>query len=263
MKRVYKLIMGAVLVLAVVGCASQDEAPPTDEDVAAKEAMPVEPAEQEAAEPDALDEPGIAAFETADGTIFETNTIVELPTGGPPSGRLVPVSSSDEATLYVTRDGSLPSADNNWGGPIDPEDPPEISRPLEGVASYRVVAEIDGRLSEAFTLTVDWQHEESPDMVEPTFFVGGREVSGSVSIPVSDQTDPDAQLHISCRYASAMLYITRDGSEPSVDNNWEAGRCDGTYLWSPEPTAADYRVVAVWQGVQSPVASLRVEWVEQ
>src|SRR6056297_8233 len=155
MKRVYKLILGAVLVLAVVGCASQEEAPQTDDEVSAGDAVTEQtlPSEQEtseaeAPEPDALDEPGIAAFETADGTTFESNTIVELPTGGPPSGRLVPVSSNDEATLYVTRDGSLPSPDNNWSGPIDPENPPEISRPLEGVASYRVVAEIDGRLSE-------------------------------------------------------------------------------------------------------------------
>ena len=108
-----------------------------------------------------------------------------------------------------------------------------------------------------------WEHEESPDLARPDLPRRGREVSGSVTIPVSDGTDPAARLEISCGYAAAMLYITRDGSEPSVDNYWESQRCEGTYLWSPEPTAAEYRVLAVWQGVQSPVASLSVEWVEE
>ena len=53
-----------------------------------------------------LDEPGIAYFEAADGTTFESETVVTLPTGGSPEGRLLPASTSDEVTLYVTRDGA-------------------------------------------------------------------------------------------------------------------------------------------------------------
>jgi hypothetical protein len=261
MKAVMRLFTGLVVLVWLVGCASQEEAP-----------QDAEPAEEETAEAaeqttgaqttESADE-GIAFFEAADGTRFETESIVTLPTGGPPSGRLLPSSSNPEVTLYVTRDGSVPSAENNWGGAIDPENPAPISRPLEGVASYRVVAELDGSYSEPFTLTVRWRHEESPDLARPVFRVDGREVSGSVTIPVSDGSDPASRLQIECRYDAATLYINRDGTDPTVDDAWESQLCDGTYLWAPEPTAAEYRVIAMWQGVASPVASLSVEWVEE
>jgi hypothetical protein len=242
------------------GCATQEEAPEAPETPVVEEASP----EEQPAEPEskALAEPDIASFRTADGRTFENESVVTLPTGGPSSGRLLPASSSGEVTLYVTRDGSVPSADNNWGGPIDPADPPPISRPLEGVASYRVVAALADEYSEPFTLTVIWEHEEDPEVEQPAFLVDGEPVSGSVSIPVSTGDDPAARLRIACGYAAATLYITRDGSQPSPDNYWKSQRCQGTYLWSPEPTAAEYRVIAVWQGAQSPVASLSVEWVE-
>lgn len=269
MNRVWRIIIGLTVVFVIAACATQEEAPQEAEaqDQALEEAQP-EPAEsvQEADAQDEaapLDEPGIAAFRSADGTTFRSETIVTLPTGGPPEGQLLPTSTSDEVTLYVTRDGSVPSAENNWGGPIDPESPPPISRPLEGVASYRVVAELDGEYSEPFTLTVNWEHESSPDLQAPTFLVDGSVVSGSVTIPVSRGDDPQSRLQISCEYEASTLYITRDGSEPSADNYWETQTCQGTYLWSPEPTAAEYRVVAVWQGTRSPVASLSVEWVDE
>ncbi|MFP4113126.1 MAG: hypothetical protein ACOC2Y_04790 [Spirochaetota bacterium] len=256
MKAVARVFAGLALIALVAGCATQEDAPEATE---AEETSEAQPAQEAPAE---LAQPGIAEFVAADGTTFESETIVTLPTGGPPAGRLVPTSSRDDVTLYVTRDGSVPSADNNWEGPIDPADPPAISRPLEGVASYRVIAAQDDQYSDPFTLTVIWEHQEDPDLARPTFVVAGREVSGSVSIPVSNNDDPAAQLRISCDYAAADLYITRDGSEPSVDNYWKTQKCEGTYLWSPEPTTAEYRVVAVWQGVRSPVASLSVEWVE-
>lgn len=269
MKSVFRVIAGLIVVLIVAGCATQEEAPQDDEvqEQAEQQAEPAEPEAEEQAdaedEPGPLDEPGIAALRAADGTTFESETVVTLPTGGSLEGRLLPTSTSDEVTLYVTRDGGVPSAENNWGGPIDPENPPPISRPLEGVASYRVVAELDGEYSEPFTLTVIWEHESSPELQAPSFLVGGEAVSGSVTIPVSQGDDPAERLEISCEYAASTLYITRDGSEPSADNYWHSQTCQGTYLWSPEPTAAEYRVLAVWQGVQSPVASLSVEWVEE
>ena len=78
----------------------------------------------------------------------------------------------------------------------------------------------------------------------------------------SDGNEPSARLEISCSYSAATVYITRDGSDPSVDNSWRSQLCGGTYIWSPGPTGAEYRVIAVWQGEQSPVASVTVEWVE-
>lgn len=264
MKAVLRVIVGLGVLLWLTGCASQEEAPQaaSEEETAAAEqpAETTEPAADEPAGP--LAEPEVAYFEAADGTTFSSGETVTLPTGGPPAGQLLPMSANPDVTLYVTRDRSVPSAENNWGGPIDPETSRPITRLLEGVALYQVVAELEGRSSDPFTLAVEWRHEESPELAQPTFLVDGREVSGSVEIPVSDGTDPTARLEITCGYAAAMLYVNRDGTEPTVDDHWRSQRCEGTYLWSPEPTAAEYRVIAIWQGVESPVASLAVEWVE-
>lgn len=262
MKAAVRILAGVIAIAWLVGCATQEEASrdTTPETGASTEQAGSQPADEAA--PASLTGTRIAYFETADGTVFESESIVTLPTGGPPSGRLLPASSNPDVVLYLTRDGSVPSAENNWGGPIEPDAPRPISRPLEGVASYRVVAELDGVSSEPFTLTVQWQHEESPELDRPVFTVDGREVAGSVEIPISAGDDPAKRLQISCGYDAAMLYISRDGTEPSVDDNWRSQQCAGTYLWSPEPTAAEYRVIAIWQGAQSPVASLSVEWVE-
>mgnify|MGYP006294362315 FL=1 len=263
MKAVLRGIVGLSVIVWLAGCASQEEAPqeaPEEEAAAEQPAETTEPAVDEPAPP--LEAPDAAYFEAADGTTFASGETVTLPTGGPPAGRLLAMSANPDVTLYVTRDRSVPSADNNWGGPIDPESPRPITRLLEGVALYQVVAEMDGDYSDPFTLAVQWRHEDTPELAAPTFLVDGREVSGSVEIPVSDGDDPAARLEIACGYSAAMLYINRDGTEPTVDDTWESQRCEGTYLWSPEPTAAEYRVIAVWQGVESPVASLSVEWVE-
>ncbi len=243
----------ALIIALIAGCATQD-ATVVDPEHASNERAARDPAT-------ILERAGVV-FHGGDGTEFRPDTIVTLPTGGPPRGRLIPMSTLHEVTLYVTRDGSVPSAANNWGGPIDPRDPRAISRPLEGVASYRVVAELDGAYGEPFTLTVIWQHETEPVVERPVFLVDGVQVTGQVDIPVSAGDDPSARLVIACGYTSATLYVTRDGSEPSVDNHWRSQPCEGTYLWSPESTLADYRVVAVWNGVRSPAAALEVEWVE-
>ncbi len=256
MRTMSRVMVGALVVWLVAGCATQEEAPPeVDQDEMVDREEIVAPRTD-------LSETGIAAFRTAAGTEFRTETIVTLPTGGPPSGRLVPASSRSDVTLYVTRDGSVPSAANNWDGPIDPLEPRAISRPLEGVASYRIVAELDAEYSPPFTLTVIWEHEEDPQVDGPVFSVNGQEVSGSVSIPVSDGANPAARLAVACTYVSSMLYITRDGTDPSVDNFWRSQPCDGTYIWSPEPTAAEYRALSVWRGVGGPIVSLDVEWAD-
>lgn len=253
MKSVLRVIVALIALSWLAGCAS---APENAETPVVEETA----AETTPAMTDALSQPGIATFKAADGTTFTSETIVTLPTGGPPAGRLLPAGSNPDVTLYVTRDGSVPSADNNWGGAIDPANPRPISRALEGVASYRVVAELDGATSDPFTLTVKWKNEESPDVKAPVFSANGRTLSGSVTIPVSDGSEPAGRLVITCDYAAATLFITRDGSDPTVDNFWKSQVADGTYLFSPEPTAAEYRVIALWQGVTSPVASLNVEW---
>lgn len=252
-----------VLILIFAGCASQEPVETEMEESA--------PAETEAEvvetpvvveEPSVLDEAGIAGFELFDGSTVADMATISLATGGGSAGRLIPVSTDDSVTLYVTRDGSVPTSSNNWGGPVDPANPPVISRQLEGSGVYKVVAELDGDYSHVFTIYVSWSHEESPSLGAPIFMVDGREVSGSVEIPVSDGSDAQRRLYISSNYTAATLFITRDGTDPTPGSFWKSQIADGTYVFSPEPTAAAYRAIAVWQGVQSDVAALDVTWIE-
>lgn len=233
------LLFGVVVLL--VACASQEPAPETEATAEEQSGSGVR-------------------FVTGDGAELTNGQTVRLATGGGPGGRLIPQADDPDATLYVTRDGSVPSEQNNWSGPIDPEDPPLISATLERAATYIVVAVTGETTSDPFLVQVVWEHEENPELAAPAFLIDGRTVGGSVTIPVSDGSDPARRLEVRCDYAAATLYITRDGSEPSADNFWQTQTCDGTYIWAPEPTVADYRVVAVWQGARSPVASLAVSW---
>jgi hypothetical protein len=260
MKSLTKLGVVIIALLWLVGCASQEPAPEPEPEPTPE----VEPAivEEETA-PGPLEVQGIAGFVTSDNQAFADGDLVTLYTGGSVRGRLSPASTNPDVVLYVTRDGSVPSAENNWGGAIDPERPPVITRALEGTAVYRVVAELNEEYSDPFTLNVVWQHEEDPEVALPEFLVDGNPVTGSVELPVSDGSDAAGRLEISCEYLAATLYITRDGSDPSPDNYWKTQLCEGTYIYSPEPTAAQYRVIAIWQGAQSDVASLDVEWVSE
>jgi len=235
------------VLLFVIGCASQPEP------------LPDESPETEMGGLERLE--AVVGFVDATGRAFENGATVTLPTGGPPEGRLIPQTDED-LTMYVTRDGSEPGPDDNWGGPIMPDEVVPISRALEGAATYAVIGETDGELTEPVTINVIWQHEEDPDLDRPEFSVDGSRVGRNAELPVSDGNDPAGKLTIDCNYVAATLYITRDGSEPSADNYWQTQSCLGTFIWAPEPTAAEYRVVAVWQGVSSPVASISVEWVE-
>jgi hypothetical protein len=254
MRAMFRGMLCALVVASIAGCATPDTT-----DVDSGHASDERAARDTAA---ILMESAGVRFRGGDGTEFRPDTIVTLPTGGPPRGRLIPASTLDDVSLYVTRDGTVPSAANNWGGPIDPRDPRPISRPFEGVVSYRVVAGLDGAYSEPFTLTVIWQDESDPVVERPEYFVDGLPVAGQATIRVSAGDDASARLAIACGYTSATLYITRDGSPPSSDNHWRSQPCEGTYLWSPESTLADYRAIAVWNGVRSPAASLRVEWID-
>ncbi len=261
---VWLLAIGA---LVLASCASDPEvvdesvtdATPEEETSAAAETRDEATAESSAGP---LEEDGVATFVTRTGASFSNGEIVDLPTGGPAEGQLIPSSSRSDVTLYVTRDGSVPSASNNWGGPIAPGIQRVISRPLEGAATYRVAAELDGEYSDPFTLVVIWTHEEGIELAAPEFRVAGSPVRGSIELPVSDGEDESARLEIASDYGAATLYITRDGSDPSVDNFWRSQLADGTFIFSPGATAAEYRVIAIWQGSQSPVQSISVEWVE-
>jgi len=266
MKLVLKLVAaGVVFVLA--GCAGQDvvdsDSPQPE---AAAEDTSIEDNQTEDSRAEAevivLDAEGIAGFETGTGAAVAASGSISLATGGADTGRLIPASSDPSVTLYLTRDGSVPSVANNWGGPVNPANPPLITRQLEGTGTYRVVAEREGIYSEVVMVFVTWQHEESPSVVLPTFEVAGRSVSGSVELGVSDGSDEDLRLYIGSNYVAATLYISRDGSDPTPENYWQSQIADGTYLFSAEPTAASYRVIAVWQSVVSPVAALDVAWVE-
>lgn len=262
MKSVGKVLVFAILVV-LAGCASQDTVEEEVEEPVVQEAQAEEaPAEEVEPEPGPLEQPGVVGFQTGSGALIEPDSTITLFTGGAESGRLVPTASDPSFTIYMTRDGSVPSAENNWGGAIDPEAPPLVTRALEGIAKYKVVAELDGEYSDVVTINVDWQHEESPSLDAPSFELDGRDVSGSVEIPVSDGTSEEGRLYIRSNYIAATLYISRDGSEPTPESFWKSQRADGTYLFSPQPTAAAYRVIAVWQDAVSPVASLDVTWVE-
>lgn len=241
MKTGLRVTLFLLLLALLAACASQEPAPEESAEAAEETA------------PEVL-------FATGDGTQLTNGQTVRLATGGGPAGRLIPQADNNEATLYVTRDGSIPSPENSWSGPVDPADPPLISATLEGAATYAVVAVTEEGSSDPFLVRVIWEHEEDPQLDAPTFLIDGGTARGSVTIPVSDGSDPARRLEIGCDYAAATLYITRDGSEPGPDNFWQTQTCDGTYIWSPEPTNADYRVVAVWQGARSPVASLSVSW---
>ena len=242
MKTGLRVVLSLLLFALLSACAGQEPAPDSPEESPSGRPGPT------------------VSFLTGDGTRLTNGQTITLATGGSPDGRLIPQSDEPDATLYVTRDGSLPSPQNSWSGPIDPADPPVISATLESAATYAVVAVVDSVATDPVTVRVLWEHEEDPDVAVPVFSVGGSSISGSVTIPVSDGDDPATRLAIECNYIAATLFITRDGSPPSADNFWESRRCDGTYIWSPEPTAADYRVIAVWQGVSSPVARLAVTW---
>jgi len=278
MRFLWKMVVVSIVVV-LAGCASQDSvdtepgdamaeesAAPSEPTETAEETTPQAPVAEESAEIEVtstlLASAGIAGFTTGDGTAVAPTSSVTLTTGGAASGRLVPSSSSEEVSLYMTRDGSVPSATNNWGGAIDPASPPLVTRKLEGSGVYKIVAEKDGEYSETTTVYVSWQHEESPALDAPTFEVAGRQVRGSVELPVSDGTNKSARLYIASEYVEAVLYISRDGSDPNQETFWKSQTADGTYLFSPDPTAAAYRVIAVWQESVSPVASLNVTWVE-
>jgi len=249
MKLVLKLVAaGVVFVLA--GCAGQDV---VDSD---------SPQPEAAAEDTSIEDNQTEDSRAEAEVIVLDSGSISLATGGADTGRLIPASSDPSVTLYLTRDGSVPSVANNWGGPVDPANPPLITRQLQGTGTYRVVAEKDGIYSEVVMVFVTWQHEESPAVVLPTFEVAGRSVSGSLELGVSDGSDEDLRLYIGSNYVAATLYISRDGSDPTPEKYWQSQIADGTYLFSAEPTAASYRVIAVWQSVVSPVAALDVAWVE-
>lgn len=249
-----------VLVFAIAGCATQDpvetDPEPVDQAEDLVEEAPAAP------EPSLLEQAGIAGFALPDGSAAAESASVSLATGGGSGGRLIPQSSDSGVLLYMTRDGSVPSADNNWGGPIDPGNPPVVTRQSEGSGVYKLVAALDGEYSEVFTVFVTWVHEADPAIDAPEFTVGGRAVSGAVEIPVSDGTVEENRLYISTNYTGATLYITRDGTDPTTESFWKSQVADGTYLFSPEPTTAAYRAMAVWQGVQSSIAALDVAWTE-
>jgi hypothetical protein len=253
MKHVFPVLLFAVVLF---GCASGPEAAP---EVAVVEEPAVESA-PEPSRPAFLESSDVVEFRTAAGTVLATTGTVTLPTGGPPSGTVVPTSRRTDVTLFLTRDGSVPSETNNWGGGFTPDRPLTITRQLEGVTVYRLIAAAEGFTSDPLTVTVSWKHEENVELPVPRFVVSGSPVIGSVELPVSDGTVPSARLVVESEYSAATIYVTRDGSTPSPDNYWYSGIADGTYIWAPETTVGDYRAVAVWQGSTSPVAALRVEW---
>lgn len=263
------MLFSLAIILVLVSCATQPDAPP--EEASEPEVAETEPAEPESApavveveEPtvDPLTEPGVAYFETVGGQKLIDGSTATLPTGGPPSGRIIPMSDNPGVLLYVTRDGSKPSAGNNWGGAIAPGAALPITKQSEGAGTYSIVAELDGNYSAASTINIVWLHDEEASIDRPQFVVDGDEVSGRVTLPISNGGEMKGRLYIECDYSGATLFITNDGTEPSATNYLYTQVAEGTYLYSPDAAEVTYRVVATWQGATSPISEISVTWGE-
>lgn len=285
MKQVRVLLVVFVVLLA--GCVTQES---TEPETPAEETA-VEPISEEASAPEAtaeaadvteepqepaepanpLADPDVVYFQDGTGARIEAGATVVMPIGGPPAGRLLVGSSSEQVTLYLTRDATIPSASNNWEGAIDPPaaanegGPPVISSQRETITEYRAVAFYEGEYSEVVSVTIQWQAEEDPDLGPPRFVLDGNEVSATVQVPAASE-EPVAEssrVYIESDYAAAELFITIDGSDPTPES-FEYSReiSLGTYVFSVEPGTTEYRVIARLGETISDVASITVEWTE-
>lgn len=211
-----------------------------------------------------------AGFSGADGKAIANGAEVSLPTGAPPEGRIYPGSNESGATVYVTIDGTVPTDKNFWQAFKPGTGPDYISSMDAKTRLYRAVAYKADQTSRVATLVVTWFDQQNPTLVAPGFAVpktdspdGPRQdvaAGGRISLPLNGDTTAEGRLYITCNYAGATIYITRDGSDPGPKNSWQSGICDGTYIYSLDPGETTYKVMATLRGSQSPVATLNVTW---
>lgn len=258
------------LILAVamlVGCATTPEDQPTAEvsepvapEPERREPEP-EPEQQAEAEPSEPEPSGPqAAFVGPGGEKLADGASITLPTGAPPDGRIYLWSSDADALGFVTRDGSIPTAENYWVGDIRVDGSRPISSTVETARIYRLMIVSGEEQSPVTTVRVNWQHQESPRIDQPEFVVGDDPVRGSVSLPVGGRDEPDGRLYIRSSYLGATIYVTNDGSDPSPENYWRTGLSDGFYVFATDEFATTYKAIAVLRDSTSPTASLSVEW---
>jgi hypothetical protein len=254
----------SVIALVVLSCAGAPEPEPEAPEETVEPAQPEpEPQPEPKEEPQPETQPALeAAFVDQEGNELADGATVTLPTGAPPSGRIYPWSSDPGALAYVTRDGSIPTRDNYWVGELAVAGSQPISSVVEVARIYRLLAVTDEAESDVVTLRVNWQHEESPDLNAPEFSVRGQVVSGSVSLPVGGEEDPEGRLYIGSAYLGSTIYVTNDGSQPTADNYWRDGLSEGFYIYATDSFETTYRAVAVLRDVVSPVGSLTVDWTE-
>lgn len=266
---------GAVLAAAITllaGCAGVPSAPAAESAQAATQAGSGSQAAQSSTDASSfapsqqLSGPSAWFVDAKGDRVNGQDTAVTLPTGAPPSGRLFPRSDATQATLFVTIDGTVPTADNNWASFKPGETHRYISSLEAKTRTYRIVAMTDsGSAGPVSTCVVSWSDEQKPALEPPRFVAGGKELApaAAVTLPTGGDKNRTGRLSLTCNYLGATLYITNDGSDPSPKNFWKSGICDGTYIYSANAFTATYKAIAVLRGSQSGVTEAKVSWMSQ
>lgn len=109
--------------------------------------------------------------------------------------------------------------------------------------------------------------QAAPEPEQPSLmaaFVGsdGERLPNGATVTLPTGAPPDGRIYLWSSDAGALGYVTRDGSLPTRENYWVGEiQIDGSRpLSSTVETSRVYRLVAVSDDLESPVATLRVNW---
>ena len=258
-----------VVVLLLVGCATQTGSSTSADAAASKSAQSAASSTPKVGGSAAVTTqpaPQQVYFADAQGKPFANDSSISLPTGSPPGGRLYPHAQDPKATIYVTIDGTVPTADNHWALFKPGESGRFISSLDQKTRTYRIAAIDEGSSKGApapvSTVIVNWKDEGNPVVNAPQFVVDGSNVApgASISLPVGGDGNAKGRLSLTCNYLGATVYLTKDGTDPSPKNFWKSDICDGTYVFSADAFTATYKAMAVLRGSESPITTVTVTW---